>query len=82
MDGYKTGRRCSWLQSSIRHQARAREEDSCGEDRRGLAIRSRERRGLRTADARVVAGEGLGLEWSDIDLILGTLRVNPQVQRI
>jgi hypothetical protein len=55
MDGYETGRRCPWLQSSIRHQARAREKDSCGEDRRGLAVRSRERRGLRTADARVVA---------------------------
>ena len=55
MDGYETGRRCSWLQSSIRHQARAREKDSCGEDRRGLAVRSRERRGVRTAVARLVA---------------------------
>jgi hypothetical protein len=71
MDGYETGRRCSWLQSSIRHQARAREKDSCGEDRRGLAVRSRERRGLRTADARVVArrkpkdnGEAGGLQRS------------------
>jgi integrase len=82
MDGYETGRRCSWLQSSIRHQARAREKDSCGEDRRRLAVRSRERRGLRTADARVVAGEALGLKWSDIDLNIGTLRVNQQVQRI
>ena len=61
---------------------RAREKDPCGEDRRGLAVRSRERRGLRTADARVVAGEALGLEWSDIDLSLGTLRVNPKVQRM
>src|SRR5215208_916338 len=82
MDGYETGRRCAWLQSSIRHQARAREKDSCGEDRRRLAVRSRERRGLRTADARVVAGEALGLKWSDIDLNIGTLRVNQQVQRI
>jgi nucleoside-diphosphate-sugar epimerase len=55
MDGYETRRRCSWLQSSIRYQARAREKDSCGEDRRGLAVRSRERRGLRTAVARLVA---------------------------
>ena len=29
-----------------------------------------------------MAGEALGLEWNDIDLSLGTLRVNPKVQGI
>src|SRR5215208_2550598 len=52
MDGHRTSRQYSRLQSSIYHQTRAGEEDSCGEDWGGVALRSKEYSRFRTSAAK------------------------------